>query len=165
MYIFLYVDVYQTRWGTWGAAQNRASSHTRQGHKISMAILDRGRSGAILFRAKFMIHFHVVLCLKMLYGWIVLPKGHTIHVPYLKLEETPHRVPECMLRVNSITQRSHHPCSISQAWRNSPQGARVHAQLGTLISQWNGSHFRKDFRVYISWPGGSLDENPRLNVT
>jgi hypothetical protein len=31
---------------------NRASSCEGQGHKISMAILDRGRSGAILFRVK-----------------------------------------------------------------------------------------------------------------
>jgi hypothetical protein len=30
--------------------QNRASSCARQGHKISMAILDRGLSGAIFFR-------------------------------------------------------------------------------------------------------------------
>ncbi len=33
-------------------SQNRASSHAGQGHKISMAILDRGRSGAIFFRVK-----------------------------------------------------------------------------------------------------------------
>jgi hypothetical protein len=32
--------------------KNRASSHARQGHKISMAIMDRGRSGAIFFRVK-----------------------------------------------------------------------------------------------------------------
>jgi hypothetical protein len=34
------------------SSANRASSHTGQGHKILMAILDRGRSGAILFRVK-----------------------------------------------------------------------------------------------------------------
>ncbi len=41
-----------SKMGDLRSSANRASSHTGQGHKISLAILDRGRSGAILFRVK-----------------------------------------------------------------------------------------------------------------
>jgi hypothetical protein len=55
-----------SKMGDLRSSANRASSHTGKGHKISMDILDRGCSGAILFRVKASTHRGQLIYLDLL---------------------------------------------------------------------------------------------------